>query len=372
MAYIAGIVLFALCVCLSLALHEAGHMLTARAFGMKVRRFFVGMGPTLFSFRRRGVEYGLKAIPIGGFCDISGMTTLDENVRDERPMWNFKTWQRTAVMAAGPLTHFLLGFLILFVMAMSLGLPNTASKPVLASTEGGAAAAAGIRPGDEIVSVAGKSTPTWQEMVGVVRAQSGPTPVEVKRGDQLLTFQVTIPRVHRDGVGEIGVIGASVQTAFQYGPVDAVGATAAYTGQMFTQTFERLIEMPQRIPGLVSAVFGGERELNSPVSVVGASRLGGEAAEAGLWSIFFLLLAGLNFFLGVFNLLPLLPMDGGHIAVTWYEKIRDKIRGLRGRPALGPVDYTRLANVTMALVVVGGLFVVLTITADIVNPIRLT
>nr|CTQ96773.1 Membrane-associated zinc metalloprotease [Kibdelosporangium sp. MJ126-NF4] len=100
LAYIAGIVLFALCICLSLALHEAGHMLTARAFGMKVRRFFVGMGPTLFSFRRGGVEYGLKAVPIGGFCDISGMTTLDENVRDERPMWNFKTWQRTAVMAA--------------------------------------------------------------------------------------------------------------------------------------------------------------------------------------------------------------------------------------------------------------------------------
>nr|CTQ96772.1 Membrane-associated zinc metalloprotease [Kibdelosporangium sp. MJ126-NF4] len=258
------------------------------------------------------------------------------------------------------------------MMATTMGLPNTASKPVLGATDSGAAAAAGILPGDQVLAVAGKPTPTWQEMVGVVRAQSGPTPVQVRRGDEVLTFSVDVPRVYREGVGEIGVIGASVQVNFQYGPLDAVGATTSYTGQMFAQTFQRLIEMPQRVPALVTAVFGGERDRNTPVSVVGASRLGGEAAEAGLWSVFLLLLAGLNFFLGVFNLLPLLPMDGGHIAVTWYEKIRDKIRGLRGRPAIGPVDYTRLATVTMALVVVGGLFVVLTITADIVNPIRLT
>ncbi|RSM76967.1 zinc metalloprotease [Kibdelosporangium aridum] len=371
-AYIAGIVLFALCVCLSLALHEAGHMLTARAFGMKVRRFFVGMGPTVFSFRRKGIEYGLKAVPMGGFCDISGMTTLDDRVTDERPMWNFKTWQRTAVMAAGPLTHFVLGFLILYVMATTMGLPNTASKPVLGDTAGGAAAAAGIQPGDQVLSVAGQRTPTWQEMVTVVRAQSGPTPVEVQRGPETLTFTVDIPRVYREGVGEIGVIGAGIKMNFEYGPIDAIGASTAFTGQMFAQTFHRLIEMPQRVPALVHAVFGGERDPNTPVSVVGASRLGGEAAEAGLWSIFVMLLAGLNFFLGVFNLLPLLPLDGGHIAVTWYEKVRDRIRQARGRPALGPVDYNRLATVTMALVVIGGLFVALTVTADIVNPIRLT
>jgi membrane-associated protease RseP (regulator of RpoE activity) len=372
-AYIVGIVLFALCVCVSLALHEAGHMLTARAFGMKVRRFFVGYGPKLFSFRRGGTEYGLKAIPLGGFCDIAGMTTLDDDVRDDvRPMWNFRTWQRTVVLAAGPLTHFALGFLILYVMAMTMGLPNTTAKPVLDSTAGGPAAAAGIHPGDQVLSVADTPTPTWPEMVAVVRQQSGPTPVEVRRGDAVLRFTVDIPRVHREGVGEVGMIGATLRANFHYDPIPAAGATTAFTGELFAQTVQRLIELPERIPALVTAITGGERDPNTPISVVGASRLGGEAVEAGLWQTFILLLAGLNFFLGVFNLLPLLPLDGGHIAVTWYERLRDRIRTLRGRPALGPVDYTRLTTVTLVLVALGAVLVTLTITADIVNPIRLT
>ena len=122
---------------------------------------------------------------------------------------------------------------------------------------------------------------------------------------------------------------------------------------------------------MVNAIFGGERDPNTPVSVVGASRIGGEAVERGLWQLFFLLLASLNFFIGVFNLLPLLPMDGGHIAVVWYERVRDWIRKLRGKAAGGPVDYTKLSAVTMVLVLIGGAVTLLTVTADIVNPIRL-
>jgi membrane-associated protease RseP (regulator of RpoE activity) len=371
LAYIAGIVLFALGVCLSLALHEAGHMLTARAFGMKVRRFFVGYGPKVFSFRRGGTEYGLKAIPLGGFCDIAGMTTLDDRPGD-RPMFQFKTWQRTVVMATGPLTHFVLGFLILYTMAATMGLPNTTGKPVLDSVAGGAAETAGIRPGDTVLSVAGTQTPTWTEVVGTVRKQSGPTAIEVRRGDENLRFTVNIPQVNREGIGQVGTIGATVSREFHYGPIEAIGGAGAFTGQMFAQTWHKLIEFPQRVPALVSAIFGGERDPNTPISVVGASRLGGEAVEAGLWSIFVLMLAGLNFFLGVFNLLPLLPLDGGHIVVNWYERVRDSIRKLRGRAALGPVNYERLATVTLVLVMIGGALVTLTITADIVNPIRLT
>ena len=370
--YIAGILLSVLGICLSVALHEAGHMVSARVFGMKVRRFFVGMGPTLFSFRWRGTEYGLKAVPIGGFCDISGMTTLDNNVKDERPMWKFKPWQRTVVMASGPLTHFVLGFLILYVMAMTVGLPNTAGEAILNPTDGGAAAAAGIRSGDRVLSVADKRTPTWSEVVTVVRNQSGATPIEVQRDSSTLTFTVNIPRVYRQGVGEIGVIGASAQATLHYNPISAVGEATAFTGQILTQSSQRLIEIPQTIPALAKAIIGGERDPNTPVSVVGASRLGEEAVEAGLWSKFILVLAGLNFSLGLFNLLPLLPLDGGHIAVTWYEKVRDEVRHWSDRPPLGPVNYTRLLTVTMALVIIGGLFASLTVTADIVNPIRLT
>jgi membrane-associated protease RseP (regulator of RpoE activity) len=192
------------------------------------------------------------------------------------------------------------------------------------------------------------------------------------RGDERLRFTVDIPRVERPGVGLVGAIGATPQSTLQYGPITALGATTDYTGQMFVQTWHKLIEFPQRVPALVSAIFGGERDPNTPVSVVGASRIGGEAVEAGLWPLFFLLLAGLNFFLGVFNLLPLLPLDGGHIAIIWYERVRDWVRRLRGMEAGGPVDFTRLATITMVLVLIGGAFVALTITADIVNPVHIT
>jgi membrane-associated protease RseP (regulator of RpoE activity) len=362
-AYIVGIVLFALGVCLSLALHEAGHMVAARAFGMRVRRFFIGYGPKLFSFRsRKGIEYGVKAIPLGGFCDIAGMTTLDDQPGD-RPMYAFKAWKRNTVMAVGPLTHFVLGFVILYVMAMTMGLPNTTGKPVLDTVAGGTAETAGIRAGDTILSVAGKQTPTWTEVVTTVRQQRGPTPIEVQRGDEHLTYTVDIPK---------GAIGARVTTNFQYGPVDAIAGAGAFTGQLFAQTWQKLIEFPQRVPALVHAIFGGERDPNTPISVVGASRLGGEAVEAGLWSLFLLMLVGLNFFLGVFNLLPLLPLDGGHILVNSYERARDWVRRLRRKPALGPVNYERLAAVTLVLVFLGGALVALTITADLINPVRLT
>jgi membrane-associated protease RseP (regulator of RpoE activity) len=159
---------------------------------------------------------------------------------------------------------------------------------------------------------------------------------------------------------------------FDYTAWSALGGTATFTGDMFVQTFQKLIEFPQRVPAVVDAIFGGERDPNTPVSVVGASRLGGDAVQAGQWQLFLFLLASLNFFLGVFNLLPLLPLDGGHIAVTWFEHVRNWLRDRRGKTAAAPVDYMKLSGITMALVLVGGAVMLLTITADIVNPIRLT
>jgi membrane-associated protease RseP (regulator of RpoE activity) len=402
LAYIIGVVLFALGICVSVALHEAGHMVTAKAFGMKVRRYFVGFGPTVFSWRRGETEYGLKWIPLGGFCDIAGMTALDEVTPDEAPraMWRFKTWKRTVVMSAGSITHFILGFVVLYLMAVTMGLPNltpTQTEPVLASTscarstttESQArdttcppgsltpAKTAGLQTGDKVLSVGGKPVATWDAMLAAVQATSGPTAFEVQRGEQRLSLVVDVPKVQRwssTGVREVGMIGASPvlpAVTTQYGPVAAIGATFGFTGTMFAETAQRLVEFPQRIPAVVTAIFGGERDPNTPVSVVGASRIGGEAVEQGIWVLFFFLLASLNFFIGVFNLLPLLPLDGGHIAIVWYERIRDWIRGLRGKAAGGPVDYTKLSGITMVLVLIGGAVTLLTVTADIVNPIRL-
>jgi membrane-associated protease RseP (regulator of RpoE activity) len=395
-AYVIGVVLFALGIGISLALHEAGHLLAGKAFGMKVRRYFVGLGPTLFSFRRGETEYGLKALPFGGFCDIAGMTTLDELTPDEerRAMWKQKAWKRTTVMLAGPITHLALAFGILYLLATTLGLPNLTQKPVVEQVSScvadartaaelarptcengttGPAQAAGIRPGDEIVGVGGTATPTWPEMVTAVQNASGPTVFDVRRGDEILHLTVDVPRLDRPGAETaVGVAGVSAATSLDYGPLAAFGATASFSADMIGQTAEKLAQFPQRIPAVVSSIFGAERDPDTPVSVVGASRIGGEAVEAGLWQLFFLLLAGLNFFMAVFNLLPLLPMDGGHIAIIWYERVRNWLRERRGKTAAAPVDFTRLSTVTMVLVLIGGAVMLLTITADIVNPIRIT
>jgi membrane-associated protease RseP (regulator of RpoE activity) len=403
LAYIIGVVLFVLCIGASLALHEAGHLLTAKAFGMKVRRYFVGFGPKIFSFRRGETEYGLKAVPVGGFCEIAGMTTLDEVDPEDEPraMWRQKTWKRTVVMATGPFTHFLLGFIVLYVMAVTFGLPNLTEKPVISEVascvhdartttqladrtcqpgETGPAQAAGLREGDEVLSVGGVSTPTWTSMVKEIQSAEGPTPFVVRRGDETLRLTVDVPQVDRpiadangkSNVEQVGVAGVSATPSFDYTAASAVGGSMSFAGNMFAQTFEKLIEFPQRIPAVVEAIFGGERDPDTPVSVVGASRIGGEAVEAGLWQLFLLLLVGLNFFMGVFNLLPLLPLDGGHIAVTWFEHVRNWLRDRRGKTAAAPVDYTKLSGITMVLVLVGGAVLLLTVTADIVNPIRIT
>nr|WP_197686406.1 site-2 protease family protein [Actinoplanes derwentensis] len=384
MAYLTGVVLFVVGLCLSLSIHEAGHLLTARAFGLRVRRFFVGRGPTVFSFRRGHTEYGLKALPIGGFCEIAGMTTLDDLTPDEnaRAMWRQPWWKRTAVMAAGPLTHVLLAAAILYAMAVSTGLPNLnpATEPVLSATSCvGAvcpAADAGLRPGDRITAVAGTTTPLWADVLTAVRAAGGPTAVTVRRGAETLTLTVDVARVTHPGTTrEVGMIGATATPppAYQkFGPGEAAGATVTFTGELLHRATTQLIAFPQRIPALLATIGGAERTADTPISMVGATRLGGEAAERGLWEVFLLLMASLNLFMAVFNLLPLLPLDGGHLMVIWYERLRDTVRRLRGRPAVGPIDFTRLYPVTMTLVLIGGAIMLLTITADVVNPVRLS
>ena len=331
MLFVLGVVLFALGIAVSIALHEAGHMYTAKAFGMCVRRYFIGFGPRVFSFRRGETEYGLKLIPAGGFCDIAGMTALDEVTAEEAPRAFFRkpTWQRVVVLSAGSITHFLIGIVLVYALAVSAGLPNLRNTPVVGELSCAAdqisptaladctpgvpepAVAAGLRTGDRLVSVAGKPTATWPDAVLAIRAAAGPTPVVVERDGQDIDLTVDVARVKR---------------------LD---------------------------PGTGAAVS------------VGASIIGGDAAERGLWEYFVLLLALLNFFVGVFNLLPLLPMDGGHIAVNLYERIRDGVRARLGKPKMPPVDYTRLLPLTYFVILVGGAVSLLTLAADIVNPIRL-
>jgi membrane-associated protease RseP (regulator of RpoE activity) len=391
-----GILLFALLIGISIALHELGHLATAKMFGMKVTRYFIGFGPKIWSFRRGETEYGLKAIPAGGFCEIVGMTALDEVApADQHRAFNRqKTWKRVVVLSAGSITHFMVGFVILYFMAFTMGIPNVRDLALVAevtpcvqnSTEAecapGAPAPAkdaGFAAGDEILAVAGAATPTWSDVLEKTRERSGTTDFKVLRDGRELTLTVDVARVERelqrkDGStykSEVGAIGIVHQRNFEYNAVTAIGGATSFTGTMFRNTWEGLLRFPQKIPAVIEAIGGGERDVDSPVSVVGASRLGGEAVDRGLWQLFWLMLAGLNFFVGVFNLLPLLPLDGGHIAVNLYERVRNWIRKLRGLPAGAPVNYLRLLPLTYFVIFVGGAVTLLTVTADIVNPIRL-
>ncbi len=399
MTFVLGVVLFAVGIAISIALHEAGHMYSAKAFGMKVRRYFIGFGPTLFSFRRGETEYGLKMIPAGGFCDIAGMTALEELSDPEdrnRAFFRFPTWQRVVVLSAGSLTHFAVGIVLIYVMAVSTGLPNLhrAPSPAVvsavsqciavradASCQPGSPAparAAGLRPGDRLLAVAGTPVHDFDELGTAIQNHSGPTEFRFERAGQQHTVLIDVVRVPISALGGqgdklVGAIGVSPQrldAVTHYGPVDAVGQTVSFTGTMFVNTWQGLLQFPQRIPSLFDRI-AGENRPDSPVSVVGASVLGGDAVGFGVWWFFLFLLAALNLFVGVFNLLPLLPLDGGHIAVNLYEGVRNAVRRAFGRPNGPPVDYTRLMPLTYAVVLVVIGVSVLTITADIINPIRL-
>lgn len=399
-AFILGIVAFALCIAVSIALHEAGHMLTAKAFGMRVRRFFVGFGPKVVSVKKGETEYGIAALPFGGFCDIAGMTAMDPLTPEEEPhaMYRKPWWQRVAVMSGGIVMNLFLGFMVLYLLAVSSGIPNPyadrtptvgevscTSDQVDATTVAdctgpGPAGEAGVRPGDQILAIDGQEMRTFVEIREYVLTRPGQTvTLDVERAGERMLIDVPVASVTRltpEGTsfeaGAIGVSNAPVEDAVKrFGPVEAVPATARVSGEMLSASVKGIIAFPGKVPGVVASIFGAERDVEGPISVVGASRAGGELVERSMWTVFFFLLVSLNFFLALFNLIPLPPLDGGHIAVVLYETIRDRLRAMRGLPAGGPVNYQKLAPVTytMAALLLG--VGVLVIIADVVNPVRL-
>jgi membrane-associated protease RseP (regulator of RpoE activity) len=403
MMFALGIVLFALAILVSVALHECGHMWVARATGMKVRRYFVGFGPTLWSTRRPNklgsTEYGVKAIPLGGFCDIAGMTSIEELTPDEEPyaMYKQKTWKRVAVLVAGPAMNFLIGLVLIYAMALVWGLPNlhpqnTAvvgktgcvaaelEKGKYADCAGnGPAADAGMRPGDVIVKVGNTDVHSFEQVQAALRPLSGPTSIVVERDGKDVPLNVTVARTQRyttenaQAASTVGVIGISAgPVAFnQYNPVTAVPGTFTFTGDLAVEIGKSLAKIPTKVGALVHSISGGERDPDTPISVVGATIIGGDTVDHGLWMLFWFFLAQLNFVLGAVNLLPLLPFDGGHIAIAVFEKIRNMIRSARGLAAAAPVDYLKLMPATYAVLIVVVGYMLLTVTADVVNPIRL-
>jgi membrane-associated protease RseP (regulator of RpoE activity) len=403
MMFVIGIVLFALAILVSVALHECGHMWAARATGMKVRRYFVGFGPTLWSTRRGETEYGVKAVPLGGFCDIAGMTSVDELKPDEvhRAMFKQKVWKRVTVLFAGPGMNFVIGLVLIYAVAVIWGLPNLhapttavvgqtacvapeVTKGKLGDCTGaGPAAAAGIRPGDVITRVGNTDVHTFDELVTVVQKLTGPTPIVVQRSEngqvRDITTVVDVTQTQRwtkagdqkpSTVGAIGISAAEYGPT-HYNPITAVPATFTFSGDLAVQLGKSLATIPSKVGPLVHSISGGQRDPNTPISVVGASIIGGDTVNHGVWVAFWFFLAQLNFVLGAVNLVPLLPFDGGHIAIAIYEKIRNTFRSARGMVAAAPVNYLKLMPATYIVLVVVVGYMLLTVTADLVNPIRL-
>jgi membrane-associated protease RseP (regulator of RpoE activity) len=420
MAELFWIAVFALGILVSVGLHEAGHAGTARAFGMKVTRFFIGFGPTLFSFRKGETEYGVKAIPAGAFVKIVGMTPQDDDVEpadEPRAMWRFPVWKRTIVMSAGSAAHFALGLAILWGLFAFMALPDqgkletqraaiaevspcvsstlfepgtTKIRECTEATDGASPAKRiGLRAGDVVVAVDGQPVSSWNATTEKIRAAGGrQLEIAYDRDGAVRTATVTLPTAERirdrvpidtplteitpADLQSVGVLGiAPVVPRTTAGPIKAFGMTWDQTVLMFKGTFESLKKFPEKVPKLWAALTGAERDPETPISVIGASRIGGELGARGEWPAFLLLLAALNFFVGIFNLLPLLPLDGGHIAIAWFERVRSWLYARLGRADPGRVDYYKLMPVTYVVILIFGGFFLLTVAADIINPITL-
>jgi membrane-associated protease RseP (regulator of RpoE activity) len=398
MSFLLGVVIFVVAVLVSVILHEAGHFLTAKKFGMKATQFFIGFGPTIWSTQRGETEYGIKAFPFGAFVRIVGMTNLDEvDPADEpRSMRNKPAWQRAIVMVAGSFMHFALAFVLLLFVALAIGQIKPSNNTVVGSItcvpvslkafDAGSCAGskgsspardAGLQPGDKIIAVNGKpvANDTWTQLGTVIRAQPAgqPMAITVLRDGKQLTLHaspVTIPGRHGS------YLGFGEDVIFQrYSPVGAVQFAGSAFGQVLVGSADAFAKLPAALPDLF-AKDRAKTPAGDVSSVYGAADIAGQAvASGGGWqysvSDLLLIVISLNIFIGAFNLLPILPLDGGHLAVIFYERIRAWLARLFGRPDPGMVDMQKLVPVSVG---VFGLLIglgLLLMAADIFNPVHL-
>ena len=391
-----GWVIFVVALLFSVMLHESGHFVTAKKFGMKATQYFIGFGTTLWSTHKGETEYGVKALPFGGFVKIVGMTSMDEvDPADEpRSFRRHPGWQRLIVLLAGSFMHFVLAFVLLFAVAAGIGLvdnnttqlgPVTPCVPANSQafagnscTSGDAASpakVAGLRAGDKVVSFDGKRVSTWTQLGTVIRdtPTGRPVPVTVQRGGRTLTVHVTLAAVKGRSGSYLGIQDTSVFQRY------SLPHAVTYAGSMFGQVLTGSAKVIGSLPAAVPHLFAKNRASTAAgqvTSVVGAGEITGQVVSANVgWQVkvdyVLLIIASLNIFVGAFNLLPLLPLDGGHIAVVVYERVRAWFARLRGRADPGLVDMTKLVPVSVGVFAVLVFFGLALILADIVNPVGL-
>lgn len=436
LAFILGVVIIVIGLALSIGLHEIGHLLPAKLFKVKVTQYMIGFGPTIFSRRKGETEYGVKAIPLGGYISMIGMFPpakgerahedstgffrgLVQDARDssaesiapgdeDRAFYRLPVWKRIIIMFGGPLMNLVLAVVLFGVLFMGIGvqqasttigsvnacaLPSTSERQ---SCEPGdpasPGAAAGLKPGDRIVSVDGTPITSWAQSTEIIRDHPEEAlVVVVDRGGEEVELTVTPMLSEREAIdanGEV-VVGADGKAETVEVGFVGIGAASERVAQPPSAVFDAVgqniagvagivVNLPQRMIDVANAAFGpGERDPNGPISVVGVGRVAGEIATideipvidkaAGMIGI----LASLNIALFVFNLIPLLPLDGGHIAGALWEAIRRGFAKLTRRPDPGPVDLAKLMPLTLGVVVVLGAMSALLIYADLVKPVTL-
>jgi membrane-associated protease RseP (regulator of RpoE activity) len=378
-----GALYFLPALAIAIFLHEGGHFLTAKWFGMKVERFFIGFGPTIWSFRRGETEYGIKAIPAGGFCKIAGMSPYEDDANfleaerrrpgdppveptpPERQFRNKPAWQRAIVLAAGSVTHFVVGVLLIYVVLVIVGIPTVTNQidQVIATVPGTAqrapAAAAGLQPGDRIISVDGKPVEDFVDLHDALAGTEGGTVALVyERGGQRRTVDLEPATVTRDGqtapfLGVQGTPGTE-----RLGPLEGVPASLQQFWRITAASFAGLGSLFTGIADRLDTPAEGGGADGGPVGIVGITRFAGQAILAGQFAFFLMLLVQFNIFVGIANLLPIPPMDGGYLAFLAKEK-------LTGRP----VDLRKVAPVAALIVVLLVMFTAGVLWLDITNPI---
>lgn len=432
-AYVLGIVVLIIGIGLSVALHELGHMIPAKRFGVKVPEYFIGFGPRLWSFKRGETEYGVKAIWLGGYVKLLGMVPPAKPGRADKPdsmvadaraeslaelgpdeqhraFYRLSVPKKLIVMAGGILTNLALGVILL---ALALGVVGqSAYTSTLSSvsacvpadvdaagacTDANApspAAAAGLRVGDEIRSWNGAPTATWAQVQGAIRASgTAPAAVVVERDGQELTLTVTaveVPRTVYAADGSV-VTGADGEPVTEQRPYVGIGPALgtqrtppsripAVVGTAVGQTLRAIVTLPVGLYHAVAAGLGAEkRSPEGLVSLVGVGRIAGEVSSAGAGSgtvpfsvrLFSMLslLGSLNLALFAFNLIPLLPLDGGHVAGALWEGARRRIARRRGRPDPGYVDTARMLPVGQAVFVLLIVMTLVLVWVDVVAPL---
>ena len=393
-----GWAIFIVALLFSVMLHETGHFVTAKRFGMKCTRYFIGFGPTLWSTWRGETEYGIKALPFGGFVKIVGMTSLDEvdDPADEpRSFRSHPAWQRIIVLCAGSFMHFVLAFVLLLVLLLGIGIQNPSNAAQLgtiipcvasnvtaldngvctASNPPSPARLAGLRPGDKVIAFDGTPVSNWTQLHNAIsRARPGSrVTITVVRDGKTITLHTTLAAVKGLSGGFLGIEAPEVYITVS--PVRAVQDTGSAFEQVIVGSVKAVAALPAALPKLFSK-DRANTAAGQVSSVVGlANNTGQEVAANVGWqskvSFVLLLMAELNIFFGAFNLLPLLPMDGGHVAAIIWERIRAAFARLRGRPDPGLVDMTKLLPVSFSIFAVVIFFSVVLILADIVNPVNI-